>query len=72
MADHEAQELARRNAKNTLLRVELPAVAPEVGKGLGEVGDEIVFHLVLTTTSSTYALTLSPIWDSKHLCMAFW
>jgi hypothetical protein len=44
VADHEAQELARWNAKDTLLCVELPAVAPEVGKGLGEVGDEVVLH----------------------------
>jgi hypothetical protein len=44
VADHEAQELARWDAKDTLLRVEFPVVAPEIGKGLGEVGDEIVLH----------------------------
>jgi hypothetical protein len=31
------------NTKDALLRVDLPAVDPEVGEGLGEVGDEVVF-----------------------------
>jgi hypothetical protein len=31
------------DTEDALLRVELPAVVPEVGEGLGEVGNEVVF-----------------------------
>jgi hypothetical protein len=43
VAHHEAQKLAGWNTKDALLRVELSAVDQEVGEGLGEVGDEVVF-----------------------------
>jgi hypothetical protein len=43
VAHHEAQNLAGWNTENALLRVELPAVDPEVSEGLGKVGDEVVF-----------------------------
>jgi hypothetical protein len=43
VAHHEAYKLAIWDAEDTLLWVELPAVDPEVGEGLGKVGDEVVF-----------------------------
>ena len=40
MADHEAQELSRRDTKDTLAQVEFPAVSPEAVEGFLEVGYE--------------------------------
>jgi hypothetical protein len=43
VSDHEAQEQSREYTKDTLGQVELPLEHPQVGKGFGEVGDELVF-----------------------------
>jgi hypothetical protein len=43
VAHHEAEKLARWDTEDTFLQVELPVVAPEVGEGMSEVGDEVVF-----------------------------
>jgi hypothetical protein len=47
VSDHEAQEQSGGDTEDTLCWVELPLELSQIGKGFGEVGDELVFLCVL-------------------------
>jgi hypothetical protein len=72
--DHEAQEQSVGDTEDTLCWVKLPLEFSQVGKGFGEVGDELVFfcglddHIVYVSLDVLSDLGLQALLDCLLVC----